>query len=279
MKVSALILTYNEEGNLPRCLDALRWCDDILIVDSGSTDATKSIAEAFGARWLERPFDNFAAQRNFGLAAGDFRHDWILHLDADEVATLEFKSALLELEPPDDLLGYNIPSKTMLRGRWLRHAGMWPTYQVRLTRRGRLNFKQVGHGQREDCDAKFIGRIDEPYLHFAFSAGLAAWLTKHVRYARDEASEISRPDGGGHAVAEKDLSSATGRRRWLKALANRLPPLRRPVGRFFYVYFWRRGFLDGRAGLTYAAMLSAYEAMIASFLIWGRDISAEDARE
>ena len=90
---------------------------------------------------LTRRFDNFAAQRNFGLEAGGFRHDWVLHLDADEVATDTFVAALRALVPPTGIDAYRVPSKTMFRGQWLRRSGMYPTYQVRLGHRDRLRFK------------------------------------------------------------------------------------------------------------------------------------------
>src|ERR1700687_2869614 len=108
MKVSVLLLTFNEASNLPRCLDALSWCDDIAIVDSGSTDATVDIARDRNVRVLQNPFQDFAAQRNFGLAEGGFRHPWVLHLDADEVVTPSFVDRLLALEPKDGIDAYYV---------------------------------------------------------------------------------------------------------------------------------------------------------------------------
>lgn len=190
MKVSTLILTFNEEGNLPACLAALSWCDDIVVLDSGSTDKTIEIARRHGARILERPFDTFAAQRNFGLDAGSFRHDWVLHLDADEVLTPAFREHIASLAPMPAIDAWRVPSKTILFGRWLKHAGMYPTYQVRLGHRERLRFKQVGHGQREDLSSDRVATFPEPYLHYNFSHGMRRWLEKHIRYAQDEAREI-----------------------------------------------------------------------------------------
>lgn len=190
MKVSVLLLTFNEAANLPRCLAALAWCDDIVTVDSGSTDGTLEIARAAGVRVLSRPFDDFATQRNFGLDHGDLRNEWVLHLDADEVVTEAFRARLEALEPPAGVDAYRVPSKLMLNGRWLRRAGMYPAYQVRLGHRERLRFVQVGHGQREDLPPGRVGTFDEPYLHYNFSHGLPAWLRKHVRYAEDRARSI-----------------------------------------------------------------------------------------
>ena len=99
MKVSVLLITFNEAKNLARCLSALSWCDDIVIVDSGSTDNTVEIARDRNVRVLQRQFDNFSGQRNFGILEGKLRYDWVLHLDADEVVTQEFVSRLLALDP------------------------------------------------------------------------------------------------------------------------------------------------------------------------------------
>lgn len=263
MKVSTIILTYNEAANLPACLDALSWCDDIVVLDSGSTDDTVELARRYEARVIARPFDNFAAQRNYGVEAGDLRHEWVLHLDADEIVTPRFVKALDDLDPPADILAYRVPSKLILFGKWLRHAGMYPTYQVRLGKRDHLKFKQVGHGQREDLPPEFISSFEEPYLHYSFSQGLRCWLIKHVRYAADEAEwllDMHRENEERQSLIKSD---AVERRRAAKNLAARLPLFLRPPARFFYVYFLRQGFRDGRAGLTYSLMLSVYEGMIA----------------
>ena len=117
MKVSILLLTYNEEKNLPRCLSSLSWCDDIVLIDSNSTDTTCEIARTYGARVIKNPFINFADQRNFGLKNGKLLHEWVLHLDADEVIPNNFIKNLLALTPEDHIDGYNVPSKTMLNGK------------------------------------------------------------------------------------------------------------------------------------------------------------------
>jgi glycosyltransferase involved in cell wall biosynthesis len=258
MNVSVLLLTHNEAINLPRCLDALRWCDDIVTVDSGSTDGTIEIAEKRGVRVLRRAFDDFASQRNHGIENGQFRHEWILHLDADEVVTPELAKRLAEFAPPETVDAYLLPSKTIFRGKWLRHAGMYPAYQARLGRRDKLRFKLVGHGQREDLAPGRLATIDEPYLHFAFSHGPRAWLEKHLRYAADEVRDRDK----GHVVLRDLLSrDPVLRRRTLKLAGGSVPRTLRPAARFVYVYVLRGGFLDGRAGLHYAFMLAVYEGM------------------
>jgi glycosyltransferase involved in cell wall biosynthesis len=264
MKVSTLILTHNAAANLPRCLGALLWCDDILVVDSGSTDNTVEIAEKFGARVLVRPFDDFAPQRNFGLEEGNLRHEWVLHLDADEVVTDALVKRLVALEPLPGIDGYRVPSKIMFGEKWLRWSGMYPTYQVRLGRRDKLRFIQVGHGQRETLGPENLGTFGEPYLHYSFSHGLERWFEKHSTYAAAEARELALARAGSKFRWRDFLHrDKTVRRRATKSLSYHLPLYFRPFARFFYVYFWRGGFLDGAAGFKYACMLSIYEGMIA----------------
>ncbi len=278
MKVSVLLLTYNEAINLPRCLDALAWCDDIAIVDSGSTDGTLDIARARNVRVLNNPFQDFAAQRNFGLAEANFRNPWVLHLDADEVATPAFVERLLALEPNDEIDAYYIPSKLMMFNQSLLHAGLYPSYQVRLGRLGQLRFKQVGHGQREDMPRNRIGTFDEPYLHYSFSHGLKSWLERHIEYAEAEASVLVNARRDKPFRFRELLSSdKVTRRRSLKILAFLMPLAMRPFVRFIYVYIIRRGFLDGQAGFLYAFMLATYEAMIAILAYENMDTKADAA--
>jgi glycosyltransferase involved in cell wall biosynthesis len=267
MKVSALVLTYNEEINIEACLKSLNGIEDVLVVDSGSTDQTCTLAERLGARVLSRSFDNFANQRNFGLDAGDLKHEWVLHLDADEVVTPQFLAALSALEPTPGIDGYRVPSKTMLKGSWLKYSGMYPTYQVRLGHRDRMRFKMVGHGQREDLAAERVDTFHEPYLHFNFSHGLTQWLIKHARYAEAEADQVFRDRGKRLSVGELFSRNGTERRRALKRVSNRIPAVLRPPLRFIHAFVLRRGFLDGHAGFQYAVMLACYESMIAAQIL------------
>jgi glycosyltransferase involved in cell wall biosynthesis len=273
MNVSVLLLTHNEELNLPRCLNALRWCDDIVIVDSGSTDNTVEIARECGAQVLKRPFDDFASQRNFGLDNAIWKYEWILHLDADEIITQEFERKLQELEPVEHIDAYLVPSKLIFFGKWLRHAGMYPTYQARLGRCRRLRFKQVGHGQREDVPNNNVAIFEEPYLHYSFSHGLRRWLERHVQYADAEAKEIYEQFSAKHfRWSDLMTRSAIERRRALKTISIRIPLALRPLVRFCYVFFIKKGFLDGTHGFLYALMLGVYEGMT-SILVYERALS------
>ena len=261
VNISVLILTRNEELNLARCLDSVKWSDDVLVVDSFSTDRTVELARGWGARVLQNHFVDFASQRNFGLAQGNLKHDWVLHLDADEVVTPELQRELAGRAADGEKEAYRVASKMMFQERWLKHSGLYPSYQVRFGKRGRLAFVQVGHGQRENLEPARVGTLREPLLHFSFSKGIADWVERHNRYSTAEAAHFLETAGAQiidwpGIVAFNDPSR---RRRALKVLFGFLPC--RPALRFFYMYFVRLGFLDGRPGFTYCRLLANYEYM------------------
>lgn len=256
--ISILILTLNEEQNLPSCLEAVKWCDDILVLDSFSSDRTVDVATKAGARVLQRQFDNFANQRNHGLQEGGFKHDWVLHLDADEIVSPEFHAEAVAATHRAEVDAFRVASRMMFHGRWLKHAGMYPSYQVRLGRREQLSFVQVGHGQRERLSPESIGTLRTPLVHHSFSKGLHDWMEKHNRYSTAEANHFFKTASHGNAdwsgLWSKD---PVHRRRALKNLASRLPC--RPLLRFLYMFIWRAGILDGKAGFHYCRLLAIYE--------------------
>lgn len=260
MSFSVLILTRDEEHNLPRCLASVRDLDDVVVLDSGSSDRTLDIAREFGAEILTRPFDDFAGQRNFAMEQIAFRSPWVFHLDADEALTPALVAECRALVAADRHSGYFVPSKLIFQDRWLRWAGMYPTYQVRLVKVGEIRFVQHGHGQRETEARRGLGRVVEPYLHYNASRGLDEWLERHRRYARQECAQILGESGGALDLAGLLSGDAIRRRRALKSLAGRLPF--RPALRFVYMYVLRLGVLDGGPGLTYCRLLARYEAMI-----------------
>jgi glycosyltransferase involved in cell wall biosynthesis len=258
--ISVLILTLNEEVNIGDCLDSVAWADDIIVLDSGSEDCTVEIARDRGARVMHRDFDNFASQRNYGLREGNLRHDWVLHIDADERVTPDLRDALQEKARRGEQRAYRVPSKLIFQGQWLKHAGMYPTYQIRFGRREALTFSQVGHGQRGALPPDQVGTLDEPLLHYAFSKGVADWVRRHNRYSSDEASHARDTKLSTVDWTALVTGTAQARRRALKDLSYALPC--RPLLRFLYVYVGRLGLLDGRPGFDYAVLLAFYEYLI-----------------
>jgi glycosyltransferase involved in cell wall biosynthesis len=232
-----------------------------VVLDSGSTDRTVAIAESMGARVLQRRFDDFAQQRNWGLDHAGFRHDWVLHLDADEVVPPEMHDELLGIVRDARFAAYRTALKLMFQDRWIRRASMYPAYQVRLGRRDRLRFRMEGHGQRENLPPGEVGTLETSLLHYSFEKGLTDWFEKHNRYSTAEAIESlrRRAQGSGHlwGIFSRDRGT---RWRALKDLSARLPF--RPLLRFIYMAIIRRGLLDGAAGLHYCMLVVIYEYMI-----------------
>lgn len=272
--ISVIILTLNEEANLIPCLDSLAQFDDIHVLDSGSTDRTCQWAEARGIPVHEHAFSGFGSQRNWAIDHIPAKYDWHLHLDADERMTSELAEELRNLiarNPPEG--GFWMPSRLMLGESWLKYAGGYPVYQVRLFHRQRLRFVDHGHGQREVTEQP-LGKISRPYLHYAFSKGLGPWLIKHVDYARREAEAACQDRIPiGQAVRQLAGRSNIQRRRALKSLTWRMPF--RPTLRLLYHLVVKRAFLDGRAGITYSKMMAAYEAMAELFY---RGLSQADSQ-
>jgi hypothetical protein len=259
--ISVVVLTKNEADNLPRCLDALEFSDDVLVLDSGSTDETCAIAGARGARVMTRAFDSFGRQRNFAMESGGLRHEWVLHVDADEVVTPELRVELQRIARVGaSTPAFRSPSRMMLMGRWLKHAGMYPSYQVRFGRRDELRFVDHGHGQREALPPEQVGTIDAPFDHYNFSKGLDDWHARHRRYAAEEAQQMLAERSELLGLAQLFSGDPTQRRRALKRVSAKLPF--RPALRFAYAYLLRGGFLDGRPGLLYARMLATYQRYI-----------------
>ncbi len=260
--ISVLILTKNEERDLPGCLDSVAWSDDVHVFDSLSEDATVSIARYRGARVRQRPFDNYAAQRNAALHGLNFKHAWVLILDADERIPGALCAEMLECikGAPEDVAAFRIRRRDFLGETWLRRSQLSPWY-IRLVRPNRV------HYEREVNEIiKVAGRIVDlthPFDHHPFSKGMAHWLAKHNTYSTMEAkyiadSRISRPPFSVlKAFIQRDFND---RRYHQKELFYRLPG--RPLVKFLLIYVLRGGFLDGRAGLTYATLQAIYEYMI-----------------
>ncbi|MEY3144003.1 MAG: hypothetical protein RLY21_2496 [Planctomycetota bacterium] len=259
MAISILILTLNEETNIGACLDALAGFDDIVVFDSLSKDRTVELARAKGARVVERPFDNWAAHQNWAMDNIDFKHPWVFYLDADERMTPELREEILGIARDSSRpeVAFYCGRKNYFLGKWIRHA-MPPGMIMRFFKPKTIRFERLVNP---------VPVIDGPhgYLrnyfeHYNFSKGITEWFDKHNKYSLFEAMEgmklREKPVGLG-ALFSGDRFE---RRRALKELSFRMPL--RPLLKFCYMYFLKRGFLDGRAGYTYCKLQSMYEYMI-----------------
>ena len=257
-----LILTKNEELDLPGCLDSVVWSDDVHVFDSQSTDGTVQIATARGAHVTQRRFDDYASQRNAALHGLAFRHAWVLTLDADERVPARLVAALARFiaAPPPDVAACRLRRRDFLGETWLKHSQISPFY-VRLVQPQRVHYERaVNEVLRVDGP---IHDIDEPFDHYPFSKGMRHWLDKHNTYSTMEAHCVLESRHGGTTFSLRDALLARDfneRRRHQKELFYRLPF--RPLLKFLYVYVWRRGFLDGAAGFTYARLQAIYEYLI-----------------
>ena len=259
---SVLILTLNEEKNLPACIASATGCEDIVVLDSGSTDRTCELALSLGARVHRRPFDSFAGQRNHAQHNIFFRNSWVFHLDADERLTPALIEECLEaseMNPPVD--GCFVAPRMLWQGQWLPRCTDFPAYQARFVRAPTFEFIQAGHGQREAPGMR-MGRMRHNYLHEMCPQGEEEWLRKHRKYARQEAALALAQAKLADRPSWQELfsNSALQRRRALKALSHTLPL--RPAARFAYQYLLRGGFLDGKPGLEYCKLLACYEGFI-----------------
>lgn len=256
---SVVILTLNEAARLPACLASVAGCDDIVVIDSGSTDATADIARAAGARVLLNRFVDFAQQRNFAHAAAQFRHEWVFHLDADEHMTPELfaECAGVAAANPGGLDGYYAAPHMLFAGRWLRRCTDWPAWQARFVHRDRFRFVQSGHGQREAPGLR-LGFLQGGYTHDISVGSEDEWNAKHRRYARQEAAEIMKhAEGFGSLLKRACFGAGLERRRAVKHLSYYFPA--RPLLRFIYQYLLRGGLLDGRGAFRYCRLLARYE--------------------
>jgi glycosyltransferase involved in cell wall biosynthesis len=268
MSISVLILTKDEEINLPLCLEAARWTDDVVILDSGSSDRTLDIARDYGARIYQRPWDTEPAQRGFSLSL-PFKYPWVYNPDADEVATpaliAEMQAAVTDASRGE--VCYRVRRKDMFMGQWLRHASLYPTWLPRLFQPDKIRFERLINMNYVADGAE--GLLHEHLIHYSFNKGLEAWFAKHNTYSTAEAIESLRAtETADIRLSDLFSTSSVIRRKALKTLSFFMPM--RPALRFCYNYAWRLGFLDGRAGLTYCRLLMAYEFMI--------DVKAQEAR-
>jgi glycosyltransferase involved in cell wall biosynthesis len=258
--ISVLILTRNEELDLPACLDSVSWSGDVHVLDSQSTDRTRDIAAARGITVTVRPFDTYAAQRNAGLAL-PFRNPWVLVLDADEripsALSSEMQQAVAAASPA--VAAFRLQRRDFLWGTWLKHTQMTPFY-VRLLRVGRARYvREVNEVIEVDGD---VQNLTQPFDHFPFSKGIHHWIAKHNTYSTMEAQLLVAGTDAARASLRQALFARNfhDRRVAQKAIFYRMPA--RPLVKWLYLMFVRGALLDGRAGITCATLIAFYEYLI-----------------
>ncbi len=251
--MTAIVLTYNEEIDLPDCLDSLKRLDcRIVVVDSGSDDDTIGIARRAGAEVVVHEFKSQAQQLNWALDNVAMESEWLLRLDADERVTPELAEELSErlAQPVEGVTGLYVKRQVHFMGRWIRHGGYYPTWLLRVWKMGAARSEDRimdEHMVLSEGEAAFLKHdiVEES------GKGLFSWTEKHNRYSVREAQAVlAAPQDEG--VRPSLFGTPEARRRWLRDRAyGRMPIFVRPFLYFGYRYFFRLGFLDGRPGLVF----------------------------
>ena len=236
--LSVAMIATNEEKNLPRTLEAVKWADEIVIVDSGSVDRTPEIAKSFGAKHsFNRDFRGHPEQKT--IAIGKCTGDWILLLDADEVVTPELAEEIRRTIESPQYEAYWLPRLNLFMTRWIRHGGFYPDHKLRLWRRGSARMETgVGpHGTPQFDGPK--GTLEHDLIHYAYPN-----FELYLSHMNDYSSE------NVYALVNKGKAKSTPAMLWL-AVVN-------PVATFVKNYLFRLGFLDGVEGLIYHVNHSVY---------------------
>lgn len=241
-RLSAVVITLNEEAHVRRCLESVAWADEIVVVDACSHDKTVPIAREFTDRVIVRPWEGFPAQKNFALEQS--RGEWILSLDADEEAAPELRHEILAVVADAGACpGYAVRRRNMFLGRFIRHGGLYPDWQVRLFRRGRGHFADRAVHESVKVTGP-VGRLRGHLVHRSY-ADVSDFIARANRYSSLAAEQMVRE---GRRVRAGEL-------------------VLRPLGRFLSMYVMKRGFLDGGRGLLLAA-LYAYYVFMRSAKVW-----------
>ncbi|HDH16519.1 MAG TPA: glycosyltransferase family 2 protein [Gammaproteobacteria bacterium] len=259
-KVSVLIYTLNEEIHLPLCLESLKWCDDVIIVDSFSTDKTEAIAKENGARFFQHAFEGFGSQRNWSLENIEIKNDWVLILDADEKVPDELADELCRIasEDPSGIGAWRMRRRFYMWGRWLRYSSLYPTWVVRFVHKDRVRYINRGHAETQEVKGEV--RDLENDLIDENLKGMDEWFERQNRYSSKDAEYELQQQCDRLRIGEVFTGDPLKRRATLKRIAWRLPF--RPFLYFVYSYIIRLGFLDGKDGLVFCLMKVVYQQMI-----------------
>jgi glycosyltransferase involved in cell wall biosynthesis len=260
--VSVVVLTRNEEPNIRRCLASVAWADQVIVVDSGSTDETMSVAKALGATVVEQPWLGFSDQREASLRLPQLRHDWLYFVDADQWVSPQLASEIAaELKSPE-CSAFLHRFRLVFMGKWIRHCGWYrDSWNVQLLDRRYAKYDGGVVGERVYVDG-LVGRLRNDIVDDDLK-GVAAWLRKHVHYAELEADRRSKP-----APLPERLRALRSRnnvrslkRAVLKDIIYPSVPAK-PVLLFLYMYIVQLGFLDGLAGLRFCYFHAWFEVTV-----------------
>jgi glycosyltransferase involved in cell wall biosynthesis len=271
LPISVVVPVLNEEKNLHYCLSSVRFCDEAFVVDSGSKDRTGDVAARFGAKVVQFDYKpGGPRKKNWSLDNLPFRNEWVLLIDADERITpsLEQEMRRLFAEGPQSE-GYYLNRMHFFLGRWLRYGGNFPSWNLRLLKRNAGRYERLGTEELSSAGDVEVhehivvkgeaGYLREPMLHEDFK-DLSHFIERHNRYSSWDArmrERLAAGDGAVDSIKARLFGAPVERKRFLKKVWLRLPC--KPLMRFLYMYFFRLGFLDGRAGFIYSAFKAVQE--------------------
>jgi glycosyltransferase involved in cell wall biosynthesis len=266
--ISVLIPVRNEQANLRACLESCRFANEVIVVDSSSTDATPAIAAEFGAQLINFTWNGqFPKKKNWALANIPWPHEWVFILDADERITPQLAAELQRIVAAPEFDGYYVNRRFWFLDGWLIHCGYYPSWNLRFFRHALGRYEQFANVADTDSGDNEVhehvllkgrtGRLRGELEHYAFPT-IDVWVEKHNRYSNWEARLLASPAGASSA-SEAALDPALARKRRLKHAASRLPF--RPTVRFLYHYIVRAGFLDGYRGFVFCRLMAFYELL------------------
>ena len=231
-KVSVTIITLNEETNIRACLESVKWADEILVSDSGSSDRTVEICREYGAKVFSDGWYGFGRQKN--LIAGRAANDWILNVDADERVAPELKKEIEEALNNGDCEGYNIPRKNFFGDKWIRHCGWYPDYNLRLYRKDKGRFNERNVHEAVQIDGK-ISFLNAPLEHYTYR-DISDYLKRMDRYSTLAAEEMFKQ---GRSAGYFNI-------------------VFRPLATFLKMFFLQKGFMEGYIGLILSCLYASY---------------------
>jgi glycosyltransferase involved in cell wall biosynthesis len=263
--LSVLIPTLNERLNIADCIASVAWASEVVVIDSGSQDGTVELAESKGARVVQFRWNKqFPKKKNWALENVPWKADWVLILDADERITPELAVEIQQELSQPHADGYFINRRFVFLGKWIRHCGYYPSWNLRLFRHKLGRYEEfhtgdTGSGDNEVHEHVVLnGRsahLRHDMLHDAYP-DIYTWMEKHNRYSNWEARvEVE----GGGATSGAQIGDHLTVRRKLREWSRRLPF--RPTLRFLYSYVLKRGFLDGHEGYIFCRLLATYEML------------------
>jgi glycosyltransferase involved in cell wall biosynthesis len=273
MRPTVILLSFNSEDTLGATLSRAREVsDEIFVIDSFSSDGTIALAESFGAKVVSHAFENYGAQRNWGIDNLPITGKWQLHLDADEVMDAELVAAIQSLPDEPEHAGYFVPRYVKFLGRVLLHGGMSPTWHLRLFRTG------VGRCEDRKYDQHYLlverdgmapgttGKLPGVMID-DIAMSLSEWTARHNRWADGEVAEIDAKHEAGRLIANPKGNPAQ-RKRALREKYNKLPLFVRPFALFGYRFIFKLGFLDGTEGFIFWVLQTFWFRFLIDAKIW-----------